>query len=408
MKCRHCKKKLDFNLIDLGVCPPSNNYVEKKKINQKQKKYPLRVNICKHCWLTQTEDFASSSDLFSNDYAYLSSTSKTWVDHCKKFSRNISKKLKLGKDSLVVEIASNDGCLIENFHKMKIPSIGIEPTKSTAKISRKKGIETVEKFFGLRMAKKFIERHGKADLVCANNVFAHVPDINDFVAGLKKILKSDGTITIEFPHLLKLIKDNLFDTIYHEHFSYLSLTTASIILNKVGLRIYYLEKLKTHGESLRIYVCNNSSSIKTRSEVNKFLQYEENFGLFKIKTYKNFKKNVYQIQKNLLFFLKKMKASRKKVIAYGAAAKGNTLLNSINIKSDLIEYVCDDAISKQGKYLPGSLIPIIKKDIIFDDKPEIILILPWNISKEVISKLKNARKWKCKFFVALPKLKEVK
>ena len=258
------------------------------------------------------------------------------------------------------------------------------------------------------MAKKFIGKYGKADLVCANNVFAHVPDVNDFVAGLKKILKSKGTITIEFPHLLKLIKDNLFDTIYHEHFSYLSLTTASTILSSVGLRVYHLEKLTTHGESLRIHICHASSKLKTRSEVNKFLKYEIDFGLFKIKTYKNFKKNVNQIQRKLLSFLKKMKANKIKVIAYGAAAKGNTLLNSINIDSDLIEYVCDEAISKQGKFLPGSLIPILKKDVIFVDKPEIILILPWNISREVVSKLKNARKWKCKFFVALPKLKEVK
>lgn len=408
MKCRHCKITLTHELIDLGICPPSNAYVKSDKLFKYQTTYPLKVKICKNCYLVQTEDYTRSKTFFNDNYAYLSSVSKTWQKHCKDFSKKIIKLLSLDNKSFVLEIASNDGCLIENFKKKRIKSIGVEPTKLAAKISQKKGIYTIQKFFNLSLAKKILKIHGQADLVCANNVFAHVPKINDFVKSLKLILSNNGVITLEFPHLLNLIKKTLFDTIYHEHFSYLSLTTTQIIVSKYGLKIFDVEQIKTHGGSLRVYLCHESSKRKVNIRVKQFLEKEKKYGLFKISTYGKFQKKVKKIQTNLYNFLLKMKKNKKVVVAYGAAAKGNTLLNSIGISKELIKFVCDDAKSKQGKYMPGSLIPIVNKKKLSILKPDIILILPWNISKEVALSLQYTKKWKTKFYVAVPNLKEVR
>ena len=408
MKCRHCNTILTKDLIDLGVCSPSNAYVKKTELNTPKKTFPLRVKICSKCYLVQTEDYTKSKNLFTDDYAYLSSVSKTWQKHCKIFSDKIIKKLSLNSNSFVLEVASNDGCLLKYFHKNKIKTLGIEPTKIAAKLSKKKGINTITKFFDTELAKKLAKKYGKADLICANNVFAHVPDINSFVKALKIILSKKGVITIEFPHLLNLVKNTLFDTIYHEHFSYLSLTTTNKIVSKFGLKIFDIEEINTHGGSLRVYLCHEDLKIKKNIRVKKFLNKEKKFGLFKMSSFNNFKKKVKKIQTNLMIFLKKMKKKKKIVVAYGAAAKGNTLLNSIKISKKFIKYVCDDASSKQGKFMPGSLIPIVNKKRLIVTKPDIILILPWNLSEEIAQSLKFTKKWKCKLYVALPKLKEIR
>jgi hypothetical protein len=408
LKCRHCNTILIKDLIDLGICPPSNAYVKKDELNTPKETFPLKVKICSKCYLVQTEDYTKSKDLFTDDYAYLSSVSKTWKKHCKVFSDEIIKKLSLNSSSFVLEVASNDGCLLEFFHKKKIKTLGIEPTKIAAKLSKKKGIATIEKFFNTNLAKKIVKKYGKAHLVCANNVFAHVPDINNFVKALKIILSKKGVITIEFPHLLNLVKNTLFDTIYHEHFSYLSFTTTSKIVSKFGLKIFDVEQINTHGGSLRVYLSHKDLKIKTNIRVKKFLYKEKKFGLFKMSCFKNFQKKVKKIQLDLMVFLKKMRDEKKIVVAYGAAAKGNTLLNSIRISKNFIKYVCDEATSKQGKFMPGSLIPIVNKKKLIMSKPDIILILPWNLSKEIAQNLQYTKKWNCKLYVVVPKLKEIK
>jgi SAM-dependent methyltransferase len=408
LKCRHCNTILKNDLIDLGVCPPSNAYVKKNELNNSKKTFPLRVKICSECYLVQTEDYTKSKNLFTDDYAYLSSVSKTWQKHCKVFSDKIIKKLSLNSDSFVLEVASNDGCLLEYFHKNKIKTLGIEPTKIAAELSKKKGINTIEKFFDTDLAKKLVKKYGKADLVCANNVFAHVPDINNFVKALKIILSKKGTITIEFPHLLNLVKNTLFDTIYHEHFSYLSLYTTNKIVSKFELKIFDVEQINTHGGSLRLFLCHENSKIKINARVKKFLFKEQKFGLFKMSRLNKFKRKVKKMQTDLMNFLTKLREDNKNVVAYGAAAKGNTLLNSIGITKKFIKYVCDEAISKQGKFLPGSLIPIVNKKKLMITKPDVILILPWNLSKEISQSLKFTNQWNCKLYVALPKLKEIR
>ena len=358
MKCRHCNTDLSYNLIDLGTCSPSNAYVTKDNLFKPQPTFPLRVKICSKCYLVQTEDYTRSKNLFNEDYAYLSSVSQTWQKHCKNFSDRITKSLSLDANSLVLEIASNDGCLIENFKNKKIKSIGIEPTKLAAKISKKKGINTIEEFFNTGLANKIVKKYGRADLICANNVFAHVPDINDFVKALKLVLAKNGVVTIEFPHLLNLIKNTLFDTIYHEHFSYLSLTTTHKIVSKFGLKIFDVRQIKTHGGSLRVFLCHKNSKTKVNKRVKSFLYKEKKFGLFKMSTYSNFQRKVKNIQSNLIFFLDKMKKNKKSVVAYGAAAKGNTLLNSIGISKTQIKFVCDNAKSKQENLCLDHLSPL--------------------------------------------------
>jgi 2-polyprenyl-3-methyl-5-hydroxy-6-metoxy-1,4-benzoquinol methylase len=408
LKCRHCNAILNKDLIDLGVCSPSNAYVKKNELKNPKKTFPLRVKICSVCYLVQTEDYTKSKNLFTDDYAYLSSVSKTLQKHCKVFSDKIIKKLSLNNNSFVLEVASNDGCLLEYFHKKKIKTLGIEPTKIAAKLSKKKGINTIEKFFNTDLAKKLVKKYGKADLVCANNVFAHVPDINNFVKALKIILSKNGTITIEFPHLLNLVKNTLFDTIYHEHFSYLSLYTTNKIVSRFGLKIFDVEQINTHGGSLRVFLCHDNSKMKINARVKKFLFKEQKFGLFKMTCFNEFKKKVKKIQTDLMIFLTKLREDNKNVVAYGAAAKGNTLLNSIGVTKKFIKYVCDEATSKQGKFLPGSLIPIVNKKKLMITQPDVILILPWNLSKEISQSLKFTKQWNCKLYVALPKLKEIR
>lgn len=404
MNCRFCTNKFKHVFIDLGFAPPSNAYINKEHLDHPEIYYPLKTYVCQKCWLVQTRDFTSPEKLFVSSYAYFSSTSLSFLKHAKNYFYKIKKDLNLNKNSFVIEIASNDGYLLKNFVKAGIPSLGIEPTDSTANFSHKQGIKVLKKFFSYKVSKKLSEKYGKADLIIANNVYAHVPNIKDFTLGLKVMLKLNGTITIEFPHLKELIKHSQFDTIYHEHFSYLSLYSVIKIAQKFKLRVFKVEKINTHGGSLRAYICHSNDVRINDKSVKKILNEEKVFGLRKLKTYLNFQQKADKIKYNLLKFLIKQKNKNKKVIAYGAAAKGNTLLNYAGIKSDLISAVFDAAKSKHYKFLPGSHIPIYPANKISKEKADYIFILPWNISGEIIKKNYRYKK-NVKFFSAIPRLK---
>ena len=405
MNCRHCKTSLEHIFLDLGYAPPSNAYLNKTDLNQPEVYFPLKVKVCNKCWLVQTEDYADAKMLFKPEYEYFSSTSQSWLLHAKNYSDKIIKNLNLDKNSYVIEVASNDGYLLKNFTEKNIPCLGIEPTINTANAAEKLNIPVLKKFFGKTLAKELTEQGKQADLIIGNNVYAHVPDINDFTDGLKLLLKPGGTITLEFPHLLRLIENIQFDTIYHEHFSYLSLHAVSRIFSYSNLRILFAEEISTHGGSLRVYGCHQNDKRKTDSSVTKLLEQESNRGLLKLETYMDFTDRVNKIKDNLLTFLLEQKRSGKRVVAYGAAAKGNTLLNYAGIKSDLIPFVYDAAKSKQGKYMPGSHIPILSPELLVKSNPDFLLILPWNIADEV--KLQNnfLIESGAKFVTAIPNLK---
>jgi hypothetical protein len=405
MNCRHCQKKLEHLFLDLGFTPPSNAYRSKEDLSKPEINYPLRIMVCDNCWLVQTEDFLDADEMFSSDYAYFSSTSTSWLEHAAKYSKMIQKKLCLDSDSFVVEVASNDGYLLKNFVEASIPCLGIEPTDSTAKASEKLGIKVQRNFFGNELAADLVSNGQQADLIIGNNVYAHVPDINDFTYGLKKLLKPSGTISLEFAYLLNLIEGNEFDTVYHEHFSYLSLHAVKTIFANAGLKIYDVEELQTHGGSLRVYGCHEEANFDASLKVHEQLQKEKNEGLLDLITFLTFRKKAEKVKNNLLAFLIEQKTMGKSVVGYGAAAKGNTLLNYGGIKSDLLPYVCDAAPSKQGKYLPGSNIPIFLPDIIQKEKPDYVLILPWNISEEISKQLSFIRHWGGSFVTAVPELR---
>lgn len=400
MKCRFCKNELKHEFIDLLNSPPSNSYLNTEQLNEPEVYYPLKIYVCDNCFLVQVDEYKKSDDIFNSDYAYFSSVSTSWLKHSKAYVEMITEKLSLSKDSKVIEIASNDGYLLQYFVEKKIPCLGIEPTASTAKAAREKGVDVIEDFFGER----FAETLKKADLILGNNVLAHVPDINDFVRGLKIALKPDGTITMEFPHLLNLIKYNQFDTIYHEHFSYLSLFAVERIFREHGLKIYDVEELSTHGGSLRIFACHSGRSISVSTNVEKLLLKESIENLDNMNGYSGLHKRAEHIKLNFISFLINAKKEGKKVAAYGAAAKGNTLLNFCGIKNDLIQFVVDAAPSKQGKFLPGSHIPIEKEDILKVTKPDYIIIFPWNIKDEIMKQLQYVENWDCRFVIAIPEL----
>lgn len=405
MNCRHCGELLKNIFLDLGRLPPSNAYLTKDNLHKAEINYPLKVLVCDQCWLVQTEDHVSAEKLFTSQYAYFSSASSSWLTHAKKYANKMIKELNLNSKSHVIEIASNDGYLLKNFIEAKIPCLGIEPTASTAKIAEKIGIPVLRKFFGKSLANKLALDGKKADLIIGNNIYAHVPDINDFTIALKAILKKNGTITLEFPHFMDLMEYVQFDTIYHEHFSYLSIYTVCKIFEKASLRIFDVEKLETHGGSLRVYGCHIDDIRKTRNAVNLLLQKEKKNGLQKIDTYKNFQLRVDQIKNDLINFLSDQKIKGKKVVGYGAAAKGNTLLNYCGIKEDLLQVIFDVAPSKQGCFMPGSHIPILAPKHLIDSEPDYVLILPWNISKEIIMQNVILKEKGAQFLIAVPKLK---
>ena len=405
MKCRHCNSRLEHVFLDLGFAPPSNAYLSAKDLNSPETWFPLKLFVCSECWLVQTEDYSSADELFREDYAYFSSTSASWVSHASRYCADITRRIGLTSDSLVVEVASNDGYLLRNFVDAGIPCLGIEPTASTAEAASALGIPVLQEFFGSDMAARLSQDKGQADLIIGNNVYAHVPDINDFTLGMKKLLKPDGTITLEFPHLMRLIEHCQFDTVYHEHYSYLSLFTVSRIFASVGLRIFDVEELTTHGGSLRVYGCHDHDARATQGIVGSLLAEEARRGMRGLDLYASFQQRAEDIKINLLRFLIDQKRNGKRVAAYGAAAKGCTLLNFAGVRPDLLPYVCDAAPSKQGKFLPGSHIPIESPDVLSERKPDVVLILPWNIADEICGQQAQVRSWGGTFVVAVPEIK---
>jgi SAM-dependent methyltransferase len=405
MKCRHCGSKLELQLVDLGSAPPSNAYLTEETLHSPEVWIPLRVLVCEQCWLVQTEDYIRPDDLFLGDYAYFSSTSKDWLMHAACYAGEMISRLDLNSESLVIEIASNDGYLLRNFVAADIPCLGIEPTAGTADAAERLGVPVLHEFFSETVGKRLKAAGKQADLVIGNNVYAHVPDINDFTRGLKAVLKPGGTLTLEFPHLLQLVKNCQFDTIYHEHFSYLSLYTVQRIFIEAGLRIFDVQVLETHGGSLRIFGCHANGLRPESQVVGQLLQQEIAHRLQEKETYQSFQKRVNRIKDDLLLFLLEKKRSGKVVGAYGAAAKGNTLLNYAGVRPDLLPFVCDAAPSKQGKYLPGSRIPIFSPSVLRKQRPDYLLILPWNIAEEVIQQNKDLTTDGTEFVVGVPQLR---
>jgi SAM-dependent methyltransferase len=386
--------------VNLFNAPPSNSYLTHEQLNEPEVSYPLKIFVCDKCFLVQIDEYKKSNEIFNTDYAYFSSYSSSWLKHSRQYVENIVPRLGLNEQSFVIEIASNDGYLLQYVKEKQIPCLGIEPTASTAKVAKEKGLDVIEDFFGSIMALSL----KKADLILGNNVLAHVPDINDFVKGLKIALKLYGTISIEFPHLLNLIAYNQFDTVYHEHFSYLSLITVQTILASQRLKIYDVAELPTHGGSLRIYATHSENDIKIKETVAALIAKEKSAGLDKMEGYLGFEKKIQQIKWDFLAFLLKVKEEGKKIAAYGAAAKGNTFLNYCGIRADTISFVADVSPYKQNKFMPLSHIPIVSEDVIKKEKPDYVLILPWNIKDEIIDQLSYVREWDAEFVTAIPKL----
>ena len=405
MKCRHCAVPLELTLVDLGSAPPSNAYLTAQTLHAPETWFPLRVLVCEQCWLAQTEDFARADDLFDAEYAYFSGFSSSWLAHCERYVSDMAARFGLGAGSHVVEVAANDGYLLQYVKARGIPCTGIEPTASTAAAARARGIPIVEDFFGVRLAKELASQGRQADLMAANNVLAHVPDINDFAAGFAHLLKPQGVATFEFPHLMRLVAENQFDTIYHEHFSYLSLGTVSRIFAGAGLAVFDVEELPTHGGSLRVYAQRADGGRQPRSgRVDALLRREAQAGMLETDFYADFQARTDKVKNDFLAFLLEMKREGKRVAAYGAAAKGNTLLNYAGVRPDLIPFVVDRNPAKQGKYLPGSRIPIVGEERLKEARPDCIVLLPWNLREEVMAQLAYARVWGARFVTAVPVL----
>jgi SAM-dependent methyltransferase len=405
MKCRHCESQLTRSLVDLCSAPPSNAYLTQQTLHQPEKWFPLRVLVCDRCWLVQTEDFAQADELFDADYAYFSGFSTSWLTHCERYVADMAARFGLNVDSHVVEVAANDGYLLQYVKALGIPCLGIEPTASTAAAARSKGIEIVESFFGVALAKDLVSQGKQADLTAANNVLAHVPDINDFVAGFAFLLKPQGVATFEFPHLLRLMKENQFDTIYHEHFSYLSLTAVKAIFAANGLSVFDVEEHPTHGGSLRVFAQRSDVGQHPLSvRLTDLLQIEEQLGMLTIEYYAGFQAKTNKVKDDFLTFLLDAKAKGKVVAGYGAAAKGNTLMNYAGVRPDLVSFVVDRNPAKQGKFMPGSRIPIVHEDDLKSAKPDYVIIFPWNLKDEVVHQLAYIREWDGEFVAAVPKL----
>jgi SAM-dependent methyltransferase len=405
MKCRHCAAELAFQLIDLGSAPPSNAYLTAISLRRPEKWFPLKVLVCETCWLVQAESYSRASELFNDEYAYFSSFSDAWLAHSERYVSEMVKRFSLNSSSHVVEVASNDGYLLQYVKSRGIPCLGIEPTASTANAARLKGVETIERFFGVDLARELVANGRSADLTAANNVLAHVPDINDFVRGFAELLKPSGVATFEFPHLYQLVTERQFDTIYHEHFSYLSFTTVREIFLTQGLSVFDVEEIGTHGGSLRVFAQRTDSGKHPVSEhVGQILELESGAGMRTLSFYEGFERDAEIAKSKLLEILVDAKLSGKTVAAYGAAAKGNTFLNYAGVKSDLISFVVDRNPAKQGKWMPGSRIPIVGEERLRNERPEVIIILPWNIKSEVLDQLSYVKQWGARFVVAQPEV----
>jgi 2-polyprenyl-3-methyl-5-hydroxy-6-metoxy-1,4-benzoquinol methylase len=405
MRCRFCNTTLEHVFIDLVNSPASNSFLTADELNEPEIFYPLKVYTCHNCFLVQVDEYKKSDKIFDNKYVYFSSYSKSWLKHAKEYTEMMVRRFRLNTQSRIVELASNDGYLLQYFKSQQIPVLGIEPTANTAEVAMSKGIESIVDFFGVRLAKELTAKNIFADVLLGNNVLAHVPDIIDFVGGMKILLKKDGVITMEFPHLLQLVANNQFDTIYHEHFSYLSFTTVKAIFESLGLVMFDVEELPTHGGSLRIYAKHKEDQSKNILEtVHQLLEKEEKTGITDIKYYSNFSDKALKVKIDLLMFLAVQKKNGRKVAAYGAAAKGNTLLNYCGVKNDMISFVVDANPHKQDKFLPASHIPVMNESHLRSNKPDFVLILPWNLKEEIISQLEYIKEWNGKFVIPIPEL----
>jgi len=401
--CRFCHAPLSLSFCDLGMSPLSNAYVEISASQKMEPFYPLHAFVCEQCWLVQLEEFESPQQIFG-DYAYFSSYSDSWLEHSKRYVDAAIQRQSLNAQSLVVEIASNDGYLLQYFVAAGIPALGIEPAGNVAATAIAKGVPTLSRFFGVELAKELVASGKSADLIVANNVLAHVPDLNDFVAGLASLLRPSGTLTLEFPHLLRLIRENQFDTIYHEHFSYLSFATVRRVLAAHGLKVFDVEQITTHGGSLRVYASHDASGHVASPHVRALLNEELEQGIESAQTYRNFSEQVQRTKRALLEFLIAAKASGKCIVGYGAPAKGNTLLNYCGIRTDFLDFTVDRSEYKQGRLLPGTRIPILHPDRIAEARPDYVLILPWNIKGEIMEQMSDVRKWGGKFVVPIPEV----
>ncbi len=405
MKCRHCNCQVTLPLIDLGCAPPSNAYLTPISLRRPEKWFPLKVVICESCWLVQAEAYSRAAELFNDEYAYFSSFSTQWLKHAETYVQTMIERFGLTPDSRVVEVASNDGYLLQYVKQRGIPCLGIEPTASTAAASRLKGIETLEEFFGVGLAGRLAAKGWQADLMAANNVLAHVPDINDFAAGFAHLLKPAGVATFEFPHLMNLIDGNQFDTIYHEHFSYLSLTAVQRIFAANGLTVFDVEEHPTHGGSIRVFAQRaDTGSHPTSNRVKLLLDQEQAAGLRSAAYYAGFQTRAEKVKDDFVHFLVEAKRRGQTVAAYGAAAKGNTLMNFAGIRPDLIAFVADRNPAKQGKFMPGSRVPIVAEERLRHDQPDYVVILPWNLRAEVMGQLAYVRQWGGQFVTAVPTL----
>ena len=405
MKCRHCGSDVSHVLVDLGTAPPSNAYLTKMALKRPEKYFPLRVLVCESCWLVQAEAYSRAAELFNEEYAYFSSFSTEWLNHSKRYVEDMTVRFRLGSSSTVVEVAANDGYLLQYVKEKSIGCYGIEPTASTANAARQKGIEIVQDFLSTSLAQQLRSQGKTADLVVANNVLAHVPDINDFSNACRLLMKPNGVFTCEFPHLMNLISQHQFDTIYHEHFSYLSFGTVINIFAKNSLNVFDVEEIETHGGSLRVYAQpSDTGSHLVSNRVEDLLSREVSAGMASVAFYQGFQEHAEKVKNEFLSFLIEQKKLGKVVVGYGAAAKGNTLLNFAGVKNDLIRYVVDRSPHKQNKFTPGSRIPIVSEERLSVDKPDFVVIFPWNISYEVKTQLSYLTKSGTKFVVAVPNL----
>jgi len=404
-KCRFCNTPLVHTFVDLGMSPLCEDHVKPDELKQMEPFYPLHAYVCDKCFLVQVEEFASPSIIF-RDYAYFSSYSDSWLSHIKQYTDAVFKRFEITSKSLVAELASNDGYLLQYFLEKKVPVLGIEPAANVAKYAIEKGIRTEVKFFGNKTAHELVDVYGKADLLIGNNVLAHVPDINDFVSGMKVFLNREGTITMEFPHLMKLVEGNQFDTIYQEHFSYLSFSTVEQIFNYHGLTLFDVEEIPTHGGSIRIFAKHDSDKSKEVSEnVSRMREAEKRKGMLTLEYYTDFTENVKETKWKILEFLITAKRNNKSIAGYGAPGKGNTLLNYCGVRTDFIDYTVDRNPHKQGNYLPGTLIPIYSPEMIKETKPDYVFILPWNLKGEIMEQLAFIGDWGGQFVVPIPELK---
>lgn len=408
MHCRYCKTPLEHVFIDLVNSPASNSFLTAEQLNEPEVFYPLKVYTCHQCFLVQVDEYKKSDAIFDSNYVYFSSYSSSWLAHAKAYTEMMTQRFGYNPSSLVVEVASNDGYLLQYFHQQGIPVLGIEPTANTAAAAREKGVESVVDFFGVRLARELVARGVQADLLLGNNVLAHVPDILDFVGGMKIILKPQGVVTMEFPHLMQLVDNNQFDTIYHEHFSYLSLHTVRQIFAAQGLILFDVEQLPTHGGSLRIFARHAEDESKPVGDrVGALLELEAAKGMTGLAYYNGFQEKALRVKLDLLSFLIEQKRLGKKVAAYGAAAKGNTLLNFCGVKNDLVEFVVDANPNKQNKFLPASHIPVVNEAYLREQRPDVVLILPWNLQEEVKQQLHYIREWGGVFVIPIPSVQTI-